>query len=72
MQPWSEEIYQLAADAVCRLQGAGVQEVIIAPVLCLAVLLVRMVHIEQRQVVACSSQASSGRALKHTLSNILR
>ena len=50
------EVYQLAPDAVCSLEGTGVQEVIIAPVLGLAILLVRVVHIEERQVITCSNK----------------
>ena len=52
-------LYQLAADTVCCLQGTGVQEVVVAPVLCLSILLVRMVHIEQRQVITCKSRQAS-------------
>ena len=49
-------MYQLAPDAVCSLEGAGVQEVVIAPVLGLAILLVCVVHIEKRQMVPCSNK----------------
>ena len=49
---------QLGADAVGGLEGAEVEEVVVAPVLGLRVLLVRVVHVQQRQVVPCARQAA--------------
>ncbi len=48
---------QLAAHAVRGLDRAVVEEVVVAPLGRLAVLLVRVVHVEQRQVVACAAPA---------------
>ena len=47
---------QLAAHAVGRLDGAVVEEVVVAPLGGLPVLLIRMVHVEQREVVPCSAE----------------
>ena len=44
--------HQLAAHVVGRLEGAVVEEVGKAPLVVLAVLLVGVVHVEQREVVA--------------------
>ena len=49
------ELHQLAPNTVGSLEGAGVQEVVVAPVLGLAILLVRVVHIEKRQMIPCSN-----------------
>ena len=48
--------YQLAPDAVSCLERAEIQEVVIAPVLSLSILLECMVDIEQGQVVPCNSK----------------
>ena len=54
-----KEAYQLASDAIGRFQGAMIQEVFVAPVTRLAILLVCVVDIEQSQVVPCRKQASA-------------
>lgn len=47
--------HQLAAHAVGGLDGAVIEKVVVAPLGGLPILLIRMVHIEQREVVACAA-----------------
>ena len=55
---WRERrAHQLAPDRVGGLDGARVEEVLVAPIVTLRVLLVRVVHVEQRQVVTCRGEA---------------
>jgi hypothetical protein len=49
------EAHQLGSHAVGRLEGAGVEKVVVAPIVRLAVLLVRVVHVQQRQVIPCAA-----------------
>lgn len=54
----SEGTYQLCAHTVCSLERPLVQEVVIAPVSTFLVLLVRMVHIQESEMITCSSQSA--------------
>ena len=60
--------HQLGAHRVGRLERALVQEVVVAPVRGLVVLLECVVHIQERQVVPCS-HTSHNAANKHRLHN---
>lgn len=53
-----QQAYQLCADTVSSLDGAVVQEMVVAPVTAFLVLLVCMVYIEQCQVVPYSQHRS--------------
>lgn len=48
--------YQLRAHTVCSLERPLVQKVVIAPISAFLVLLVCMVHIEESEMITCSSQ----------------
>lgn len=63
LQDTEGSTHQLRSHAVCGLEGALVQEVVIGPALVLAVGLPGVVHIEQRQMVACAAAASAASAV---------
>ena len=46
--------HQLAAHTVCSLEGALVEEMVIAPVCTLGILLEGVVNVQQREVVTCT------------------
>jgi hypothetical protein len=50
--------HQLGPDAVGRFERARVQEVVVTPIGVFLLLLVRMISIQQREVVACTYQTA--------------
>lgn len=54
--------HQLAPDGVGGLYRPRVEEILVAPVVALRILLVRVVHVEQGQVVTCRARGSCQRA----------
>ena len=65
-----ETIDQLGSDRICALEGPEVQEVVVAPVGGLLVLLESMEHIEHRQVVSCTVHVTIKKQIRCTLGQI--
>lgn len=53
MELASLQTHQLGADTVCSFEGPRVEEIVVAPVAVFLLLLVRVVRIQQCQVIAC-------------------
>ena len=64
--------HQLGAHRVGGLEGALVQEVVVAPVRGLIVLLERVVHIQERQVVPCSHTSHNAADDEHRHHNRIK